>query len=296
MFASAEQLAHLARSRLWFLDGTFRVVNEPFVQLLTIHSFLKSGDVMKQVPLCFALMSRKKKHDYVAVINAIIACMPHTPVVEEIIVDFEKAVWGALRMCLPVVSVRGCWFHWAQAVYRRIKKYGLRNAYMHQIYIRAYVRELMALPNLPASHIEPAFLEMKVRCPNDDRLHALLEYMQKTWILSPSRPPAAWSTFKRSVRTNNDAEGWHHRLNFNVPHNHLNMYVLIKSLHHEASILPLQMRLVAQHKLYRYQCRRTQSKQAALKQLWLMYECADRTISTSQYLRQCANLADHVEE
>ena len=145
---------------------------------------------MKQVPLCFALMSRRKKHDYVAVINAIIACMPHTPVVEEIIVDFEKAVWGALRMCLPVVSVRGCWFHWAQAVYRRVKKYGLRNAYMHQVYIRAYVRELMALPNLPASHIEPAFLEMKVRCPNDDRLHALATRVHAENVDPVPQPPS----------------------------------------------------------------------------------------------------------
>ena len=92
MFASAEQLAYLARSRLWFLDGTFRVVNEPFIQLLTIHSFLKSGDLMKQVPLCSALMSPRKKYDYVAEINAIIGRMSNTPVVEEIIVDFEKAV------------------------------------------------------------------------------------------------------------------------------------------------------------------------------------------------------------
>jgi len=46
----------------------------------------------------------------------------HTLIVEEIIGDFEKAVWGALYLCLPVVSVRGCWFHWAQAVYRSGKE------------------------------------------------------------------------------------------------------------------------------------------------------------------------------
>jgi len=52
--------------------------------------------------------------------------------------------------------------------------------------LRTYVRGLMLLPNLPASHIEPAFQDMKLRCPTDDRLHALLQYMQNTWILSPA--------------------------------------------------------------------------------------------------------------
>ena len=80
-------------------------------------------------------------------------------------VDFEKAVCRALRQCLPEVSVRGCWFHWAQAVYRHVKEYGLRGGYIHQLTIRTYIRELTALPNLPATHIEPAFMEMKARCP-----------------------------------------------------------------------------------------------------------------------------------
>ena len=168
-------------------------------------------------------------------------------------VDFEKAVWGALRQCLPEVSVRGCWFHWA-------------------------------------------FMEMKARCPHDASLQKLLQYMLKTWITSSSRPPASWTTFKRSVRTNNDPEGWHSRLNHNATHDHLNLYLLMQTLHQEAALLPLQVRLVAQGKLYRYQSKKTMTKQAALKELWTLYERQDRTISTPEYLRQCSNLADHVEE
>ena len=115
----------------------------------------------------------------------------------------------------------GCGFHWVQAVYRRVKENGLRSAYVHQLGVRMYIRELMALPNLPATHIEPAFMKLKVRCPDDDRLKRILQYMQRTWIVSSSRPPASWSTFKRSLRTNNDAEGWHSRLNHHAPHDRI---------------------------------------------------------------------------
>ncbi|KAI0219519.1 hypothetical protein LSAT2_028949, partial [Lamellibrachia satsuma] len=88
--------------------------------------------------------------------------------------------------------------------------------YVNTVTVRTYIRGLMALPNLPATHIEPAFMEMKARCPHDNMLQKLLQYMQKTWITSSSRPPASWTTFKRSVRTNNDAEGWHSLLNHNA--------------------------------------------------------------------------------
>ena len=172
-------------------------------------------------------------------------------------------MWEALRPCHPEVSVHSCWFHWSQAVYRHVKEYGLRSAYIQQLTIRTYLRELMALPNLPATHIEPAFMEMKVRCPHDDRLQKLLQYMLKTWITSSSRPPASWTTFEQSVRTNNDAKGWHSCLNHNTTHDHLNLYFLVQTLHLEAALLPLQVHLVPQRKL----SKKPLPEQAALKEL-----------------------------
>ena len=55
VFASVSQLSYLAKSKLWFMYGIFRVVREPFQQVLSLHSFIKLGDAMKQVPLCFVL-------------------------------------------------------------------------------------------------------------------------------------------------------------------------------------------------------------------------------------------------
>lgn len=51
------------------MDGTFKVVKDPFTQLFSIHAFVRQGECIKSVPLAFAVMSRRKTDDYVKVIS-----------------------------------------------------------------------------------------------------------------------------------------------------------------------------------------------------------------------------------
>ena len=59
------------------------------------------------------------------VLDAIVVSMPHRPAVQVAVADFEKGIWKGLQIVLPGVAVRGCNFHFTQAVWRRIQKYGL---------------------------------------------------------------------------------------------------------------------------------------------------------------------------
>ena len=49
------------------------------------------------------------------------------------------------------VTLSGCWFHYAQAVMKRLKKLGLTDAYRSDEDTRVVYRCLLSLPLLPAA-------------------------------------------------------------------------------------------------------------------------------------------------
>jgi hypothetical protein len=55
------------KAKRWSLDGTFKVVADPFEQMWSIHAFVRSGDSLEQIPLVICLMSRRKTKDYITV-------------------------------------------------------------------------------------------------------------------------------------------------------------------------------------------------------------------------------------
>lgn len=174
-------------------------------------------------------------------------------------------------------------------------EFGMKTAYQHQDVVRQYIKELMALPNLPPTHIAPAFNRLRDARPDtahNESMTKLLAYLQKTWIESRMCPPASWSTYKRAVRTNNDVEGWHARLNSRTEGNP-NLYVLVRRLYEEAEDLPIQVRMVAQGQVLRRTSTVAKSKAAALFRLWQQYD--DKEIRTSAFLRECGKHADHKE-
>ena len=64
LFYTDNQLDLQGKAKIWYMDGTFRVVKDPFQQLFSINAFVQSGDNMKQIPLVFVIMSGKSTDDY----------------------------------------------------------------------------------------------------------------------------------------------------------------------------------------------------------------------------------------
>ena len=49
--------------------------------------------------------------------------------VKTITIDFEAAMWHAIPKVLPDVRILGDYFHWSQAVQRKVQELGLQVAY-----------------------------------------------------------------------------------------------------------------------------------------------------------------------
>jgi len=194
------------------------VVKAPFTQLWSIHAFVRADEQIKQLPLAFVLMSGKRRIDYRYVLRALKGELERQSPsdgrppweVREIVADFEMAQWQAFKDEFAGIIVRGCGFHWGQAVWRKMQALGLQHAYNNDTAMHHYCRQLLALPILPWEIIESTMDELASEATTDSQ-RQLCHYIRQTWIQSSVWTPANWSTFYRMVRTNNDVEGWHRR-------------------------------------------------------------------------------------
>ena len=144
----------------------------------------------------------------------------------------------------------------------------------------------MAFPFLPAEHIEETFQHLARQ--SSPALQPLVEYVRNTWIESDVWSHSTWSIFGQPVRTNNDVEGWHRRINNKCGRGQVQLYVLVPLLHTEATFVSLKAKLVKDGKLERYQRKIFCNRQGQFFSLWDRY--VEGALTTSGLLRACAHL------
>ena len=68
--------------------------------------------------------------------------LPREPAVKQVTLDFEKAVWLAMRSVLPndYVQLKGCAFHWTQALWRKVSHVWFRVVTMQRLLKRVSQR------------------------------------------------------------------------------------------------------------------------------------------------------------
>ena len=148
-----------------------------------------------------------------------------------------------------------------------------------------YVK-LLALPlNTSLQYLPPSKITLDK--DNSDKLQALTGYIENTCINRNTWPPANWSLFGQNVRTNNDVEGWHQKLNSETrPSTGMYQFALI--LHRKAASLPLTMRLFLEGKICCHQSADARTMQAKLNAQWDRYRTGD--ITAFKLLRVCAGI------
>jgi hypothetical protein len=235
-------------------------------------------------------MSKKRKEDYVKVLKSIKRFIRRElgrPVqVTHVMSDFEAAVWGAFREVFPQVELQGCLFHWTQCVFKKCHALRLQQAYITDPAVHKFVRRLLALPLLPKEHIVPVFNALSPRCP-EGPLSTLCTYIRGKWMREQGCfPPSSWCAYRQATRTNNDAEGYHHRLNRRANDHGHGFYVLIQLLHREATYVDLQCRLISEEALTRINRKKYTRMQTNLEKTWNDYQA--KNISALELLKKCA--------
>ena len=209
-------------------DGTFRSAPTPFAQLYVIFGIFDGC----KIALLFAFLTGKTSNHYVCLLSAIKErCKKIGKAFNPCFVlsDYEKGFISAVSQCLPSATHYGCYFHFTQAVYRRVQLYGLSRVYRFKENVRFLIRQLFCLPYLPKSLVVETFekliasneiVKMKLKYP---KLQDLIDYVKRVWV-NGFYPIAIRNIFERDcdLRASNIAESWNSKYNRPIGRTHPN--------------------------------------------------------------------------
>ena len=206
---------------------------------------------------------------------------------QEVVADFERACWRAIHEVFPRVKIFGCGFHWTQAVFRNIKRFGLATLYSSNRAVRVFLRRMMCLHLMPRRFISELFdgpngLVSQVPSLNLDPLERaqmdrFLAYMEAQWIRNAFWEQSRWCVFMQIIRTNNDCEGWHFRINGRAHVSGMNFYELVSLLFDEAQDIPMERERVVQQMSSRRQRSEYAEMQEMLQAAWGSFNDGDET-------------------
>ena len=133
---------------------------------------------------------------------------------DEVLTDFELATIQGIELAFPTTEVKGCFFHFAQALNRKISTLGLQVAYREDQAVSSFVRQTVALAFVPLRFVRLAWQGIKMTSPNIPNIDDFITYFEETWLVGNFTPSLSnvYYMDTSSPRTNNHVEGWHNKL------------------------------------------------------------------------------------
>jgi hypothetical protein len=202
---------------MWKADGTFKSAPKGFTQAYTVHARHPRGET---VPVLHVLMVRKSKGDYRRLfrwLNSVLKDKNNSiGALHTILIDFEMASKKAMEIELKTaargIDIKGCRFHFGQAVSRNFDKKGLKPLKDNEEVFQ-WKKRILGLPLLPPKYVRYIWETELKNYPKvrgfSSQFKKFCAYFEKQW-LSSDEYITHWNHFNNSLcRTTNSAEGWH---------------------------------------------------------------------------------------
>jgi len=138
--------------------------------------------------------------------------------------DFEEALFSSLHCVIPCTHVYlhvGCFFHYAQAIYRNVRKKRLWAMYTTNLEFQICVKRLKCLALVPIELLHTCLdkvtvdlFQLPVAESDKTKILEFVDYFECTWIGKanhrPKFAPNVWNVFHHfQNRTNNRTESLH---------------------------------------------------------------------------------------
>ena len=206
IFSTSDNLRHLSESEKIYVDGTFQTCPRLFYQIFTLHS-MKYG---KQFPFAYCLLPGKSRNIYSRVFELVKQKSQNLGYIinpAEFLTDFELAIIQAIELIFPTSDVNGCFFHFTQAINRKISKLG--ECLSGGCFFCSFIRQTVALAFVPVPNVRLARQEVKSIAPDLPRVDEFLTYFEETWLVG-NFSLRLWNVYEigsNCPRTNNHIEG-----------------------------------------------------------------------------------------
>ena len=92
--------------------------------------------------------------------------------------DWERAARNVFKEVHPQIKLDGCWFHFTQQICSKTQKLGLSQTFKSNHEVAKFTKQLMAIPFLPASLINPKFDFLQI--PHEETIQ--LEKLRKHFL------------------------------------------------------------------------------------------------------------------
>ena len=163
---------------------------------------------------------------------------------QSVLCDFERGLHNAVQHVWPGVTVRGCYFHYKQALWRKMQAFDLSAEYkVLSSPVRKMFKAIGALPFVePGSVVDVWEDQIKPNLPSD--MEEFGSYFERTWVGSGSSSPLfdimLWNQYDAVLaglpRSNNFVEGWHNGFQTLVGGSNPTLWTFLTALKKEENI------------------------------------------------------------
>ncbi|KII61904.1 hypothetical protein RF11_13230 [Thelohanellus kitauei] len=194
-----------------------KLVPHGFKQCVVIMAY--DPTVGCNIPCVWALLTGKDQKLYKYLLSELSILLDDRWMPRYCICDFEKGLLNAIRCKFPETIIRGCYFHFRQALDRMMNKYKISNDERaicnNQLEFLTLVSERHILPKNKFNRL---------------KMERILELFEKTWM--KRFPSDLWNTSSidhksMKARTNNCLERYNRGINeqFTNPHPNIQQFI-----------------------------------------------------------------------
>jgi hypothetical protein len=201
----------LSQAEIWNCDGTFVSSPKLYQQTYIIHTFFKD----ECYPCIYINLKNKDKASYTKMLK-IIKNLAKTKYNLDLnpkvfFGDFEDGAIKAFYDSFPGIQFKGCFFHFCQALWRKIMKLGLFNQYTNRedTSVFRWLQLFKGLAFLPLEKFVEGLDYIIKNTPNCNKCTEFQIYFISTWGNDKANfPPHMWNHWDTyRDRTNNPVEG-----------------------------------------------------------------------------------------